>query len=98
LATAIEVKVFDQDGDDADPKDTEAMGECQINLELAKAAEGKLTCTLKREGKDAGTLEFLVHDKSRAEDLRNKAEPPPPPKCKAEEGKCLNLVSRSVPV
>ena len=113
--TTIRAKVIDQDGDDGTDDDIEAMGECRLDLAKAdaKGKDTKMTCTLKLKGKDAGTLEFLVTDRSGAEERCNKAAAPSPPKC-FEEGdttiteiyspefgklkRCFDRVSRSVPV
>ena len=107
LASAINVKLFDQDGDPGTDDDITAMGECVLDPTKADA-KGKLTCSLVNivDGKeeDAGTLEFLVTDKGPAEELRNKNAAAPPPKCEIlpvvgngkQKSKCLNEVSSFV--
>jgi hypothetical protein len=112
LASAINVKLFDQDGDEGTDDDITAMGECVLDPTKADAT-GKLTCSLvnivdgKEEGAGTlGTLEFLVTNKGPAEELRNKAAAAPPPKCEIlpvvgngkQKSKCVNEVSSFVVV
>ena len=112
MASAINVKLFDQDGDEGTDDDITAMGECVLDPTKADAT-GKLTCSLVNivDGKEEdagtlGTLEFLVHDKSRAEELRNKNAAASPPKCEIlpvvgngkQKSKCVYKVSSFVVV